>query len=250
MNIDLKDKIALVVGSSGEQSIAICKQLSLSGAKVVTDAPDNTSASQLQESLQAEGFDIHVYAADITDFDSCGALVNAIEQEIGPIDIIVNSMDWSEEVLFKDMEKQQWDQALTINLDALFNLCKQVAAGMGERGFGRIVNISSIVSRMGQINNATHYATAKAGVHGFTMALAQELARKGVTVNTVSPGQIAIDNLEELPEELRNEKIKKIPAARFGKADEVAYLVDFLCSEQAGFINGTDIAINGGQYMH
>ena len=120
---------------------------------------------------------------------------------------------------------------------------------MGERGFGRIVNISSIVGRTGQ-SDLTHYATAKAGLHGFTMALAQELARKGITVNTVSPGQIATRDLLALPEDLRHETITKIPAARLGKTDEVAYLVDFLCSEQAGFINGADIAINGGQYMH
>lgn len=250
MNTDLQNKIALVVGGAGEQGMAICKQLSLSGARVIADAPDKAAAARLEKTFADEGLTIPVYTADVTDFSSCENLVKTVEQNVGPIDIIINSVDLSEEVvLFKDMEKEQWDRILTVNLDALFNLCKQVAGGMGERGFGRIVNISSATSRMGQINH-THYATAKAGVHGFTMALAQELARKGVTVNTVSPGQIATGNMLALPEDMRKEKITKIPVARLGKTDEVAYLVDFLCSEQAGFINGADIAINGGQYMH
>jgi acetoacetyl-CoA reductase len=249
MITDLQNKIARVIGGTGEQGMAICKQLSLSGAKVITETADSASADKLKKVFENEGLDIHVYPVDITDFDSCEALVNTIESNIGPIDIIINSMDLSETVLFKDMEKQQWNEILSINLDALFNVCKQVAAGMGERGFGRIVNISSMISRMGRANS-THYATAKAGIHGFTMALAQELARKGVTVNTISPGEIANDDISSLPEDEQKKILAQIPTARLGKPDEVAYLVDFLCSEQAAFINGADIAINGGQYMH
>jgi acetoacetyl-CoA reductase len=138
---------------------------------------------------------------------------------------------------------------MAVNLDSVFNICRQVVDGMGNRGYGRIVNVSSIISRKGEERHS-HFGAAKAGVHGLTMALAQELARNGVTVNTVSPGHLETGALQALPEEERERLAARVPAARLGRPDEVAYLVDFLCSEQAAYITGTDIAVNGGQYMH
>lgn len=240
MNINLENKVALVLGGTGPVGTAICKQLSNSGAKVVTDYLDGDIA-QWQNDLKQTGIEVTAFKADITDFDACIKLVATIEEAVGPIDIIVNSPELvGEPQPFHLMEKSQWDNSLSTHIDTIFNVCRNLAEKMSNRGFGRIINISSIISRMGQAGH-THHAAAKAGLHGFTMALAQELARKGVTVNTISPGYFPL---------LEQEVPATIPAARAGKADEIASLVDFLCSEKAAYINGTDIAINGGQYMH
>ena len=146
------------------------------------------------------------------------------------------------------MTREQWDVVLAINLDGLFNITKQVVEGMTERGWGRIINISSINGQKGQIGQ-TNYTTSKAGMHGFTMSLAQEVARKGVTVNTVSPGYIATDMVMAVPEEIRNKIIAGIPVGRLGTPEEVAALVDFIASEEAGFATGADFSMNGGQHM-
>ncbi len=243
MKIELHNRVALVLGGASPIGTAICKQLSSSGARVVTDYRDD-NIEQWQNQLAKAGFNITPVKADITDFDACVRLIETIEESIGPIDIIVNSHDLNDKPEpFHLMDKYQWDKTMTDNVDTLFNICRNLAERMSNRGFGRIINISSIISRMGQAGY-THHAAAKAGIHGFTMALAQELARKGVTVNTISPGYFAASTQGDhvVP--------TNIPAARPGKADEIASLVDYLCSDHAGYINGADIAINGGQYMH
>lgn len=249
MKTDLTDKTALVIGGTGEIGTAISRQLALSGARVACDYQDEESARACRASLGRDDIEIRTYAADLTDFDSCSKLIATVEADIGPIDIVINTLEPDSRVRFREMQKSDWDNAMSVNLDSVFNICRQVADGMGSRGYGRIVNLSSIVSRKGGERHS-HFAAARAGVHGFTMSLAQELARGGVTVNTVSPGHLETSTLQSLPDEERDRMLARIPAARPGRLDEVASLVDFLCSEQAAYITGTDIAVNGGQYMY
>jgi acetoacetyl-CoA reductase len=238
MKIDLHNRIALVIGGTGILGTAICKQLSESGAQVVTNYTFD-DISEWQKPLAEAGINIIAMRADITDFDECIKLVDSIENQIGPIDIIVNSNDLDNTIEFNQMDKSQWDEALAINIDSLFNICRNVAERMCNRGFGRIINISSIISRMGSAER-THLAAAKSGIHGFSMALSQEVGRKGVTVNTVSPG--VLNHLETGA----TDKVQ----TNCSKEDNIAYLVDFLCSDQAGHINGADISINSGEYLH
>jgi len=243
MKIELNNRVALVLGGTSPIGTAICKQLSLSGARVVTDYQDG-NVDEWQKQLVTIGVNVTALKADITDFDACIRLVETIENTIGPVDIIVNSPTLNTEPEpFHMMNKDQWDKTMTNSIDTVFNICRNLAERMSNRGFGRIINISSIISRMGQVGH-THDAAARAGLHGFTMALAQELARKGVTVNTVSPGYISTVSTvdQQIP--------ASIPTGRPGNVDEIASLVDYLCSEHAGYINGADIAMNGGQYMH
>lgn len=249
MKTDLTDKTALVIGGTGEIGTAICRQLALSGARVACDYQDEESARACRKNLRRDNIEIRTYAADLTDFENCSKLVATVEADIGPIDIVINALELNNPVRFRDMQKTDWDSAMSVNLDSVFNICRQVADGMGSRGYGRIVNLSSTVSRKGGERHS-HYAAAKSGVHGFTMSLAQELAGGGVTVNTVSPGHLETSTLQSLPDEERDRILAQVPAARPGRLNEVASLVDFLCSEQAAYITGTDIAVNGGQYMY
>ena len=242
MKIELNNRVALVLGETGAMTTAICKQLSQSGARVVIVCRDG-NVGDWQTKLNESGGAVSAFKADITDFDECVRLVETIESSIGPIDIIINGSELNETIPFHTMNKAEWENMISDNIDAVFNICRNLAEKMSNRGFGRIINISSIIGRMGRPGQS-HRAAAKAGIHGFTMALAQELARKGVTVNTVSPGYIAEAGNTD------NETISTIPAGRPGSVEEVASLVDFLCSDQAGFINGADIPVNGGQYIH
>ena len=245
---NLKDKVAFVTGGTGGIGAAICLKLAGSGARVATNYRNEEKARKWQEEVKAEGYDIRIYHADVSDFDACADVVKKIEADLGPVDILVNNAGITKDVTFRKMTREQWDVVLAINLDGLFNITKQVVEGMTERGWGRIINISSINGQKGQIGQ-TNYTTSKAGMHGFTMSLAQEVARKGVTVNTVSPGYIATDMVMAVPEEIRNKIIAGIPVGRLGTPEEVAALVDFIASEEAGFATGADFSMNGGQHM-
>ncbi len=238
MNIDLNNRIALVIGGTSSLGTAICKQLSKSGANVITDYNHGDISNWLNPLLES-GINITAMEANITDFDECVKFVDDIESQIGPIDIIVNSNELDNVVPFNKMDKAQWDEAISGNIDSLFNICRNVAEKMCNRGFGRIINISSIIARMGNPER-THLAAAKSGIHGFTMALSQEVGKKGVTVNTVSPGLL----------EQHDHSQKADISSSFKGGEDVAYLVDFLCSDQAAHINGVDISINGGEYLH
>ncbi len=248
MKTDLTDKVALVTGGTGGIGAAICEQLASSGAKVATNYRNKDKAIAYQKEMKKKGLDIAIYQVDVTDFDGCKELIENIEADLGPLDIIVNNAGVTQDTTLKKMSKEQWDTVLDINLDSLFNICRNAVEGMTNRGFGRIINISSINGQKGQLGQ-TNYAASKAGMHGFTMALAQEVARKGVTVNTVSPGYIATEMVMAVPEKIREQIIGQIPVARLGRPDEIAAICDFLCSEHAGFITGADIAANGGQHM-
>ena len=245
---DLNNKIALVTGGSGGIGAAICVRLARSGAKVATNYRNEEKAQNWQAKARAEGYDIAIYQADVSNFEACQSLVKQVECDLGAIDILVNNAGITKDGVFKKMSKENWDAVMSINLDGLFNMTKPVIEGMTERGWGRIVNISSINGQKGQLGQ-TNYSASKAGVHGFTMALAQEVARKGVTVNTVSPGYIATEMVMEISEDVRNTIIAGIPVNRLGTVEEIAALVDFIVSEEAGFTTGADFSMNGGQHM-
>ena len=246
---NLKGKVALVTGGTGGIGAAICLKLAKSGAKVATNYRNEEKAKAWQAEAKKAGHDIAIYQADVSDFDACQALADQIEKDLGPIDILVNNAGITKDGMFKKMSKEKWDMVMNINLDGLFNITKPLVEGMTDRGWGRIINISSINGQKGQLGQ-TNYAASKAGMHGFTMALAQEVARKGVTVNTISPGYIGTEMVMAVPEKVREQIIAQIPVGRRGKPEEIAALVTFLCSDDASFITGANLAANGGQHMH
>jgi len=245
---NLKGKVALITGGTGGIGAAICLKLAESGASVATNYRNEEKARKWQAEAKQKGFDIRIYQADVTDFEACEALVKQIENDLGPIDILVNNAGITRDGSFRKMTKEAWDAVMTINLDGMFNVTKPIVPGMMERGWGRVVNISSINGQKGQMGQ-TNYAASKAGMHGFTMSLAQETARKGVTVNTVSPGYIATEMVMAVPEDIREKIISTIPVGRLGKPEEIAALVDFIVSDDAAFATGADFSMNGGQHM-
>ncbi len=245
---NLEGKVALVTGGTGGIGAAICAQLAQSGAKVATNYRNKEKAEAWQQEMKDKGLDIAIYQVDVTDFDGCKAMVEQIESDLGPIDILVNNAGITKDTTLKKMTKDKWDAVIDINLNGMFNVTQPLIEGMSNRGWGRVINISSINGQKGQIGQ-TNYTASKAAMHGFTMSLAQEVARKGVTVNTVSPGYIATDMVMAVPEEIREKIIAQIPVGRLGTSEEIAELIDFIASDSAGFITGANFAINGGQHM-
>jgi acetoacetyl-CoA reductase len=244
-------RIAIVTGGNGGLGTAICTALHRQGRHVVAAyyPPEEAQARAWQQRMRAQDLDVAILPVDVSDFASCQALVKTVEASHGPVAILVNNAGITRDAMFKKMELEQWTAVLRTNLDSAFNMSKQVFAGMCERGFGRIVNISSVNGQKGQFGQA-NYSAAKAGIHGFTMALAQEGARKGVTVNTVSPGYVGTDMVLAMPEDVRAKIVAQVPVGRLGHPDEIGRTVGFLTDEQAGFITGADFSINGGLYMH
>ncbi len=243
-----KKRIALVTGSTGGLGTAMCKKLVEDGYRVVGTYRDAAKADKWQQQMKAGGSDIALYEADVTDFDAVEAMVHKIENEIGPIDILVNNAGITRDGQFRRMTKEHWDAVINSNLNSVFNCSRHVINGMIDRNFGRIINISSVNAQRAQFGQV-NYAAAKAGMHGFTKTLAIEVARKGITVNTISPGYIGTDMVMAVAEDIRNQIISQIPVGRLGGTEEVAYLVSFLASENASFITGANLAINGGQHV-
>ncbi|KJV33954.1 3-ketoacyl-ACP reductase [Aquitalea magnusonii] len=242
-------RIALVTGGMGGIGTAICKALAESGHTVITTYSKPGKEQAWLADMKGMGFDdIHAYQCDVTDTAACAAMLAKAQAEVGAVDVLVNNAGITRDGTFKKQTKDDWDAVIKTNLDSLFNMVKPVLDGMVERGFGRIINISSINGQKGQFGQ-TNYSAAKAGMHGFTMALAQEVARKGVTVNTISPGYIATDMVMAVPEEVRNKIIANIPVGRLGKPEEIAGLINYLASDVSGFMTGANLAINGGQHM-
>ncbi len=248
MKIDLTGKVALVTGGTSGIGAAICEALSEAGAKVATNYRNEEKAQEWLKETGGRGFGFKAYNVDVTDTEGCAKMLADIEKDLGPIDIIVNNAGITWDTTFRKMTKEKWDTVLGINLDSLFNITQPVIEEMTNRGWGRVINISSINGQKGQMGQ-TNYTTSKAGMHGFTMSLAQEVARKGVTVNTISPGYIATEMVMAVPEDIRNKIIGGIPVGRLGKPEEIAATVTFLASDQAAFITGADFAQNGGQHM-
>ena len=245
----LDGKVALVTGGTGGIGAAICLRLAAAGARVATNYRNPEKAQQWQREAKAQGHEVLICQADVRDRGECAALVQEVQKQLGaPVHILVNNAGVTRDTRFIKMSEEQWDEVIDTNLNGAFNITRQVVGGMADGGWGRIVNIASINGQKGQFGQA-NYAASKAGLHGLTMSLAQELAKKGVTVNTISPGYICTDMVMAVPEAVRDKIIAGIPVGRLGNPEEVASLAGYLCSDEAGFITGADFSINGGQHM-
>ena len=245
-----QQRVALVTGGMGGLGETISTKMADTGYKVVvTYSPGNTKHDEWVAGMKARGYDVLAVGCDVADMDSCTHAVTEVQSKVGAVDVLVNNAGITRDMTFKKMDKVNWDAVMRTNLDSLFNMTKQVVDGMVERGWGRIINVSSVNGSKGAFGQV-NYSAAKAGVHGFTKALALEVAKKGVTVNTISPGYIGTKMVTAIPEEILNSKIlPQIPVGRLGKPEEVAGLIIYLASEEAAFVTGANIAINGGQHM-
>ena len=244
-------RIAVVTGGMGGLGESISTKMADAGYKVVvTYSPSNTKWKGWIDEMKGRGYAFGAYPVDVADFDDAAAKVTQIQNEMGAIDILVNNAGITRDMTFKKMTKADWDAVMHTNLDSCFNMTKQVMDGMVERSWGRVINVSSVNGQKGAFGQ-TNYSAAKAGIHGFSKALALEVAKKGVTVNTISPGYIGTKMVTAIPKEILDSKIlPQIPLGRLGKPDEVAGLIIYLCSEEAAFVSGANISINGGQHMY
>ena len=250
-NVNDRQRVAVVTGGMGGLGEAICIKLAALGDKVVTSySPNNTQAQEWLHKMNDMGYGFKAWPCDVTDYDSCKAFVDSVVKDLGAVDVLVNNAGITRDMTFKKMTKGDWDAVMHTILDSCFNMTKQVMDAMIERGWGRVINISSVNGQKGAFGQ-TNYSAAKAGMHGFTKALALEVAKKGVTVNTISPGYIGTRMVMAIPAEVLDSKILPlIPMGRLGKPEEVAGLVAYLASEEAAFVNGANISINGGQHMY
>ena len=238
-------RIAVVTGGTRGIGAAISKALIAKGCKVAAIYAGNDAAAN---AFKAET-GIAVYKCDVSSYETCAATLKTIEAEIGPVDILVNNAGITRDAMFHKMTPQQWQEVLNTNLNSLFNMTQPIWSGMRDRGFGRIVCISSINGQKGQMGQA-NYAAAKAGEIGFVKSLAQEGAAKGITVNAIAPGYIGTEMVRAVPEKVMNERILPfIPVGRVGEPEEIARCVAFLTDDGAGFITGATLSANGGQYM-
>lgn len=241
--------IALVTGGTGGLGTAICQRLHKDGYRVVATYNNAEKAENWRVKMEEEGYSFEMHQVDVSDYQSVEAMVAKVEQELGPIDILVNNAGITKDGQFRKMSVENWDAVLKTNLYSVFNCSRNVINQMCDRNYGRIINISSVNGQRGQFGQA-NYSAAKAGMHGFTKTLAMEVARKGITVNTISPGYIATDMVMAVPEEIRNKIVAEIPVGRMGGTEEIAHLVSFLASKEASFITGANYAINGGQHVY
>ena len=244
-------RVAVVTGGMGGLGETISTKLADAGYTVaVTYSPSNTKYKSWLEDMKGRGYAFSAFPVDVADYDDCAKKCARITGECGPVDILVNNAGITRDMTFKKMSKADWDAVMRTNLDSCFNMTKQVMDGMVDRGWGRVINVSSVNGQKGAFGQ-TNYSAAKAGIHGFTKALALEVAKKGVTINTISPGYIGTKMVTAIPKEILDSKIlPQIPLGRLGKPDEVAGLIIYLCSEEAAFVTGANIAINGGQHMY
>lgn len=246
----MSGRTALVTGGTGCIGRVICEVLAEAGYRVAANChpSDAANAARWRDEAAGRGRDIHVEAFDAGDYDATGAGVAAVVEALGPVDVLVNAAGITRDGRLVNLAPSDWQAVVRTNLDSVYNATKSVIGGMLGRGFGRVVNISSVNGQRGQFGQA-NYSAAKAGVHGFTMAVAREVARKGVTVNTVSPGYIESPLIMNVPEPIREGIREQIPAGRFGKPEEIARAVLFLASDDAAYITGADLSVNGGYHM-
>ena len=233
----MNKQLALVTGGIGGLGTEICRQLAKSGKRVIAADLGSRSdrVSEFLDEVSEFSDDISFEPLDVSSFEECTTSLKAITDKHGPISILVNAAGITRDTSLRKMSERQWSDVITVNLDGVFNTCRALVDGMTERGFGRI----------GQ----TNYSAAKAGMHGFTMALAREVARKGVTVNSVSPGYCETALVMAVPQAVREQIVANIPVGRLGKPKEIARVVDFLCADDSGFITGANIPVNGGYFM-
>jgi acetoacetyl-CoA reductase len=248
-SLPLVSRIAFVSGGMGGIGSAICRRLGRAGHTVVAGClPGYEKQDEWLAGMRKEGVRVHAAEGDVADFDSCAAMFGQIAKGVGPIDILINNAGITRDSVFKRMTEQDWMAVINTNLNSVFNVTRQVIDGMSERGWGRIINISSVNAIKGQFGQ-TNYSAAKAGMAGFSKALAQEVVRKGVTVNTVSPGYVETEMVMAIKKEIREQIVAQIPMGRLARPQEIAAVVAFLASEEAGYITGANISVNGGMHM-
>ena len=245
----MSSKVAYVTGGMGGIGTAICRRLCEAGHKVIAGCgPNSPRKDSWLADMRAQGYDVHASEGNVADWESTCAAFQQVFAEHGQVDILVNNAGITRDAVFRKMGYDDWDRVIKTNLYSMFNVTKQVIDGMVDRGWGRIVNISSVNGEKGQFGQ-TNYSAAKAGMHGFTMALAQEVASKGVTVNTVAPGYIMTDMVKAIRQDVMDKIVASIPVKRLGKPEEVASLVTWLASDDGAFTTGAELSINGGLHM-
>ncbi len=244
----MSQKVAYVTGGMGGIGTAICQRLHKDGFKVIAGCGPSRDHAKWLEEQKALGYTFYASVGNVSDWDSTVAAFQKTKAEHGPIDVLVNNAGITKDGMFRKMTKADWDAVIDTNLNSLFNVTKQVIDDMVDRGWGRIVNISSVNGEKGQFGQ-TNYSAAKAGMHGFTMALAQEVANKGVTVNTVSPGYIGTEMVRSIRPDVLDKIVATIPVKRLGTPEEIASMVSWVSSDEAGFATGADFSVNGGLHM-
>jgi acetoacetyl-CoA reductase len=244
----MTQKVAYVTGGMGGIGTAICQRLAKDGFKVIAGCGPTRDFNKWLDEQKALGFSFYASVGNVADWQSTVDAFSKSKAEHGPIDVLVNNAGITRDRMFVKMTREDWDAVIDTNLNSMFNVTKQVVADMVEKGWGRIVNISSVNGEKGQAGQ-TNYSAAKAGMHGFTMALAQELATKGVTVNTVSPGYIGTDMVKSIREEVLAKIVATIPVKRLGEPSEIASIIAWLVSNEGGYSTGADFSVNGGLHM-
>jgi acetoacetyl-CoA reductase len=244
----MTQRTALVTGGTGGIGSAIVRYLAGQGHKVATNYRNEDKARAWQQRMRDDGYEIAIVAGDVSSPEDAATLVRGVEAKLGPVDILVNNAGITRDTTFHKMTHDQWSEVINTNLNSVYNMTRPVIEGMRDRKWGRVIQIASINGQKGQYGQA-NYAAAKAGMHGFTISLAQENAKFGITVNTVSPGYVGTDMVMAVPEEVREKIVAQIPVGRLGRPDEIAHAVAFFTGEQAAWITGANLAINGGHYM-
>ncbi len=246
----MSKRVALVTGGMGGLGTAICRALAGDGFVVAANClPGFPQKDEWLARNRAEGFEFHAAEGDVADYVSCQEMVKRIEAELGPVDVLVNNAGITRDAMFRKMGQSDWNAVIATNLTSVFNVTQQVLPGMAERGWGRVINISSVNGIRGQFGQA-NYSAAKAGILGFTRAIAQEVAKKGVTVNAIAPGYVGTDMVMAIKPEVREQIVATIPMGRLGKPEEIGHLVAYLASEYAGYMTGSTLSINGGLHMY
>lgn len=244
----MNNKLAYVTGGMGGIGTSICQRLAKEGFTVVAGCGPSRDFKQWLDTQSALGYAFHASVGNVSDWDSTASAFERVRKDLGPVDVLVNNAGITRDGMFRKMSQEDWRSVIDTNLNSLFNVTKQVIEDMVERKWGRIVNISSVNGQKGQFGQ-TNYSTAKAGIHGFTMALAQEVASKGVTVNTISPGYIGTDMVRAIRPDVLEKIVATIPVRRLGTPEEIGSMVAWLASDDAGFATGADFSVNGGLHM-
>ncbi|MBB5500761.1 3-ketoacyl-ACP reductase [Paraburkholderia sp. MM5384-R2] len=245
----MANRVAYVTGGMGGIGTAICQRLHKENYTVIAGCgPNSARKARWLEDQKALGYNFVASEGNVADWESSAKAFEKVRNEVGEVDVLVNNAGITRDGMFRKMTFEDWEAVIDTNLTSLFNVTKQVIEGMVGRGFGRIINISSVNGQKGQFGQ-TNYSTAKAGIHGFTMSLAQEVATKGVTVNTVSPGYIGTDMVKAIRPEVLEKIVATIPVRRLGTPEEIASIVAWIASDQAGFATGADFSLNGGLHM-
>ncbi|MGI9027166.1 MAG: acetoacetyl-CoA reductase [Burkholderiaceae bacterium] len=244
----MAQRIAYVTGGMGGIGTSICHRLHKDGYLVVAGCGPSRDHKKWLDEQKAEGYTFYASAGNVGDWDSTVEAFKKVKADHGPVDILVNNAGITKDGMFRKMSREDWSGVIDTNLNSLFNVTKQVIDDMVERGWGRIINISSINGQKGQFGQ-TNYSTAKAGIHGFSMALAQEVASKGVTVNTVSPGYIGTDMVRAIRQDVLDKIVSGIPVKRLGLPEEIGSIVSWIASDEGGYATGADFSLNGGLHM-